>query len=168
MADLDRKFGIVPHYARYLTDRTGDLSSREVENLRALLRLFERKFPQLLFSVHVVNVGPRGSLGEYAFWLINRARFSTLNAIGPRNFELLLVVDPSAAAAALIVGYALEQYLSEDDLHDALMAGSASFGAGKFALGIQQCVDFVIQRFREIVLQFEEKKISLDPAMDTQ
>ena len=158
LAQLDRKFGIVPHYARYLTDRSGELSSREIDKLRGLLRLFERKFPQLLFSVLVANLGSRVSISEYAFWLINRARFSTLNAVGPKNFDLLLVVDPDLETAALIVGYGLEEYLSEQDLENVLAAASNSFRTGDFARGIRECIESMIRRLRELAINIEEKK----------
>src|SRR2546430_11831675 len=99
-------------HTRFDCDWSSDVCSSDL----GLLRLFERKFPQLLFSVLVANLGSRVLISEYAFWLINRARFSTLNAVGPKNFDLLLVVDPDLETAALIVGYGLEEYLSEHDL----------------------------------------------------
>jgi uncharacterized membrane protein YgcG len=168
LAQLDRKFGIVPHFARYLTDRSRELTEREVEKLRASLRLFERKFPQLLFSVQIVGLGTDVSISEYAFWMINRARFSALNAIGPKNFELLLIVDPDGEAAALIAGYGLEPYISEEELQAALAAAVNDFRLGDFALGIRECIEFVIQRLRDISVRFEEKKSPLAIAPDTQ
>ena len=158
LAQLDRKFGIVPHYARHLTDRTGELSSREIDKLRGLLRLFERKFPQLVFSVLVASLGPRVSISEYAFWLINRARFSTLNAVGPKNFDILLLVDPDSEIATLIVGYGLEEHLSEQDLGNVLATASNSFRTGDFARGIRECIESTIRRVREVALSIEEKK----------
>lgn len=169
LVQLDRKFGIVPHFTRYLTDRSSELTTREINKLRDLLRLFERKFPQLLFSVLVANLSSQVSISEYAFWLINRARFSALDAIGPKNFDLLLIVDPAAQSSALIVGYALEDYLSEQDLENALVAASNSFRTGDFAGGIRECVEFMIRRLREIAISLEEKKTPSAAAdVDTQ
>lgn len=165
LAQIERKFGIVPYFARYLTDRAGELSSREVDKLRALLQLFQRKFPQLLFSVLVADLGPNFSISEYAFWLINRARFSALDAVGPKNFDLLLIVDPESEAAALIVGYGLEEYLSEQDLHDALVTMNEGFRLCDFALGIRQCIECVIERLRESAVEIEQHTT---PAIPTQ
>jgi len=161
---LDQKFGLVPLYSRYFTDRTGKLSARAIEQLRDLLRLFERKFPQILFSVLVVNLGPRFSISEYAFWLMNRARFGMLEAVGPKNFELLLVVDPEGRTAALASGYGLEHYLPEQELENSLAAGMPGFRNGDLARGIHDCVNFMMLRLREIALRLEKVNIAAEPS----
>jgi len=160
LAALDRKFGFVPRYSRYLTDKTQRLSVRELNQLRDALRLFQRKFPQLLFSVMLINLWPRGAMSEYAFWLINRARFTELQATGSTNFELLLVIDPEAAEATLITGYGLENYLSEDDLEAALNAARPGLEARDFARAISNCIDFTTGRLRQIAMQIEGQSSS--------
>jgi uncharacterized membrane protein YgcG len=150
LAELDRKFGIVPLYSRYLTDRTERLSLRDASKVREALRLFGRKFPQLLFSVVLMDLRPRAPVAEYAFWLINRARFSEFQATGSRNFELLLVIDPGAKEAALITGYGLENFVAEEDLEAALNAARPGFEAGDLAGAIRSCIEFMTRRLREI------------------
>ncbi len=98
---LDRKFGLVPYCSRYLSDRSETLPTADIDDLRALLKPFEQKFPQIVFSVVVINLGEDVSISEYAFWLVNRARISSVNATGPKNFDLFLVVDPKGRAAAM-------------------------------------------------------------------
>ena len=98
LTQLDPKFGLVPYCSRYLSDRSERLTGEEIDNLRAALRLFERKFPQIIFAVLVVNLGEQIPMSEYAFWLGNRARFSSVSAVGPKNFDLLLIVDPQGQA----------------------------------------------------------------------
>ena len=161
---LDRKFTLVPYCSRYLSDRSERLHLEEIEKLRDLLRFFERRFPQICFSVLLIDVGAHISISEYAFWLINRARFSTIGAVGPKNFDLFLVVDPVGRAAALIAGYALENYISEQDLQDALSAGSDGFHEGDLSRGIQACIEFMTERVREIALRMERDKSLEDPA----
>jgi uncharacterized membrane protein YgcG len=155
LAELDRKFGIVPLYSRYLTDRTERLSLRDAQQLRQALCLFQRKFPQLLFSVMLVDLHPPAPISEYAFWLINRARFSEFQATGARNLELLLVIDPSAKEAALVTGYGLENYLTEEDLTEALDAARPGLEAGDLANAIANCIDFMARRLREIAMHIE-------------
>src|SRR4051812_5775104 len=111
LVQLDQKFGLVPYCSRYLSDRSERLTGAEIEDLRAMLRLFERKFPQIIFAVLVVNLGEHISMSEYAFWYCNRARFSSVAAVGPKNFDLLLIVDPQGEQAAMVAGYGLEKYL---------------------------------------------------------
>ncbi len=104
----------------------------------------------------VVNLGSKVSISEYAFWLINRARFGTLDQIGSKNFELLLVIDPEGQAAALTAGYGLENYLSEEDLKSCLAAGNHGFRSGDLAGGIEHCVEGMMDRLREIALRIEK------------
>jgi len=151
----DTKFGRPPLHSHYLTDRTGLLPLSELPKLRSQLELFEKKFPQSLFSVFITEL-PTGTLvTEYAFWLANRARFSPIEAIGPENLDLLLVIDPVAGAAAFTIGYGLEKYLHERDLEDVLAAAAPEFREGNLAGGIQICVDRTVQRMREISMQTE-------------
>jgi uncharacterized membrane protein YgcG len=140
----------VPLYSRHLTDRTERLSLRDASKLREALRLFGRKFPQLLFSVVLMDLRPRAPVAEYAFWLINRACFSEFQATGPRNFELLLVIDPGAKEAALITGYGLENFVAEEDLEATLNAARPGFEAGDLAGAIRSCIEFMTRRLREI------------------
>jgi uncharacterized membrane protein YgcG len=158
LADLDRKFGIVPLYSRYLTDRTERLSLRDARQLRQAFCLFQTKFPQLLFSVMLVELHPPAPISEYAFWLINRARFSEFQATGTKNLELLLVIDPGAKEAALITGYGLEDYVTEQDLAEALNAARPGLEAGDLANAIRDCIDFMTGRLREIATQIEARQ----------
>ena len=89
----DAKFGRPPRHSRYLTDRTGRLLLSEMPKLRGQLEIFEKKFPQSLFSVFITELSPGTPVAEYAFWLANRARFSSIEAVGSENFDLLLVID---------------------------------------------------------------------------
>jgi uncharacterized membrane protein YgcG len=153
---LDTKFGALPRHSLYLTDRSGTLSLRAIKELRALLGLFQQKFPQSLFSVFIVGRVANGSISEYTFWLANRARFSSVEAGAGENFDLLLGIDLQARAAALLVGYGLENYLSERDLERALARASSAFHAGDVARGIRVCVEFMIDRMREVARDVEK------------
>jgi uncharacterized membrane protein YgcG len=156
LQQLDLKFGAVPRHSRFVTDYSGSLSQRNVSEVRALLRLFNRKFPQSRFSIFVTNQIPAGTVGEYAFWLMNRARFGFADAIGGENFDLLLAIDVQRNAAALTIGYGLEHYLTERDLECALAEAASGFHEGDFTRGITVCVEFMMNRMREIVRKLEE------------
>src|SRR5450755_4599657 len=158
LRQLDAKYGAVPRHTRYLSDRSGRLPLREIKKLRALLQMFEKKFPQSLFSVFVTNGVPKGSISEYAFWLANRTGFSSIQAVAGDNFDLLLGIDTEMGMAALIIGYGLESYLTEDDLQAALAVAENAFRAGDFPRGIRECVEFVMNRMREIARANEAHK----------
>jgi uncharacterized membrane protein YgcG len=147
---LDTKFGLVPRHSRYLSDRSGELTLAEMETLRESLRLFERKFPQSLFSVLITELEPGSSVSEYVFWMANRARFSTLQKTERDNFDILLVIDVTSNAAALTVGYGLEPYVPEEDLREALEALVKPVRHGELAKAIQACVQVLTRKLRKL------------------
>jgi uncharacterized membrane protein YgcG len=163
----DAKFGRPPRHSRYLTDRTGRLLLSEMPKLRGHLELFEKKFPQSLFSVFITELSPGTPVSEYAFWLANRARFSSIEAIGSENFDLLLVIDAVAGTAAFTVGYGLEKYLSESDLEEILAAAVPAFRKGDFAGGILSCIDRTVKHMREISPQTKRENASEKSDDDT-
>ncbi|MEP6603860.1 MAG: hypothetical protein ABJB69_07930 [Spartobacteria bacterium] len=139
-----------------MTDRSDSLPLPAIKELRALLSLFQRKFPQSLFSVLVMDGVLNGTIAEYTFWLANRARVSSIEAVGGENFDILLGIDLRDGMAALQVGYGLEHYLTERDLERALAQGSSAFHGGDIAGGIRACVEFTMERLREAAKEVED------------
>jgi uncharacterized membrane protein YgcG len=148
---LDAKFGAVPLHTRYVTDRSGKLPLSAIRKLRGLLQIFEKKFPQSVFSVFVTDYVPGGSISEYTFWLANRARLSPLDAVAGDNFDLLLGINLNSGDAALTAGYGLENYLAENDLESALDAAKNAIRGDDVLRGVHACVQFMMNRLREIV-----------------
>jgi hypothetical protein len=146
---LDVKFGLVPRHSRFLSDRSGKLEAGQLDELREQLRVFELKFPQVLFSVFVTDLPAGSSVQEYGFWLANRARFSSIQKSPGDNFDLLLVIDLSGNAASLTTSYGLEKYVSAEDLEDALAALAEGARDGRVPDGIRACIRFVTQRWRQ-------------------
>lgn len=147
---LDLQFGVAPLHFGPLTDSTLTLSKLRQRRLRRLLRLFQAKFPQSSLSVFLTELPAGTAMGEYTFWLANRARFSTIESTGENNFDLLLAVDRGAGAAGLTVGYGLEKQIAETDLGAALEAGRAAFAERDWAGGIERCINSLMERMREI------------------
>ena len=156
---LDAKFGTVPRHSRYFTDRSGRLPLHEIKKLRGLLEIFRKKFPQSLFSVFVIDHVQDGSIAEYTFWLFNRARFSSVEGVEGDDFDLLLGIDLESGAAALTIGYGLENYVTEEDLQAALAAAQNAFRAGDYCLGIRECVMFMMNRMRDIAKIHEHREM---------
>ena len=146
---LDIKFGAVPRHSMYFTDRTDRVPLREMAAVRRMLELFHRRFPQCLFSVFVAELPRDAAVGEYAFWLANRARFSSADEVRGENFDLLLVVDLSGRAAALNVGYGLEEHLREEDLHAAVEAFTGAMRGDNLPGAVQGCLDVMTERLSE-------------------
>lgn len=155
---LDTKFGALPRHMQFFTDRSNSLPMRGMNEIRDLLELFNRKFPQSLFSAFVLPELKNGTIAEYTFWLANRGRFNPDDPLGADNFDLLLGVDLHRRAAALLVGYGLENYLTEQDLDNALMQAASEFRVNDIIGGIRSCVTFVTEQLRDIALKIEEER----------
>ncbi|MDQ6913164.1 MAG: TPM domain-containing protein [Verrucomicrobiota bacterium] len=145
---MDMKFGLVPAHSRFLTDRSGTLALEDMEQLRAMLRLFQKKFPQTLFSILITELESGMSVAEYAFWLANRAKFGGVDKALADNFNLLLLIDLAGNTAALTVGYGLEPYIQESDLQDVLDELARAMRSHDLAAGLRACIEFLTQRLR--------------------
>ena len=120
----------------------------EISQLRAALRLFEKKFPQILFSVFIDDLDEGTSPSEYAFWLANRARFSSLEKKHGENFDLLLVIDLTTRSASLVAGYGRENHVSEHDLQTALDELAGPLREGDAPAGIRALLEALIRMLR--------------------
>lgn len=148
LSRMDMKFGLVPAHSRFLTDRSGTLALEDMEQLRAMLRLFQKKFPQTLFSILITELESGMSVAEYAFWLANRAKFGGVDKALADNFNLLLLIDLAGNTAALTVGYGLEPYIQESDLQDVLDELARAMRSHDLAAGLRACIEFLTQRLR--------------------
>ena len=146
---LDMKFGLVPRHSRYLSDRSGRLPIPDMETIRKELRLFEKKFPQILLSVLVTELPTGTRVNDYAFWMANRARFSSVEKKESDNFDMLLVLDVMAKEAALTTGYGLEPFVSEEVLRRVLEAMAAPLRKGDLPGGIHAAIQALTARLRE-------------------
>ncbi len=121
--------------------------------LRKALRLFEKKFPQILLSVLVTELPAQHPVGEFAFWMANRARFSSVEKVETDNFDLLLTVDVASQKAALVTGYGLEPFVQEEDLQVALEALARAMQTEKLAPSIHVFLEALTKQLRQLSLQ---------------
>jgi uncharacterized membrane protein YgcG len=157
---LDMKFGLVPAHSRFLTDRTGKVPLDEMKELRAALRLFQKKFPQCLLSVFVTELPNGSSVSEYAFWMANRAKFASVETTQNENCNLLLIIDLTAEAAAIAVGYGLEPYVAEEELQKVLDQLANGIRDGGLSAGLRTCIDTLTRRLRELSAKARQPELT--------
>ena len=152
LGKLDLRFGLVPAHSRLFTDRSATLPLGDIKQLRDQLRLFHKKFPQVLLSVFVNDFPAGTNVAEFAFWMANRARFTSADRVRGENCNLLLVIDVTAGAAALTSGYGLEKHVPEEVLQEALDVFAAVQREEDLAAGIRACIATLTKRLRELAL----------------
>lgn len=159
MQKLDLRFGLVPAHSRLLSDRSATLPLPEMKQLREKLRLFHKKFPQVLLSVFVTELEHGTPVSEFAFWMANRARFTSADKMRGENFNLLLVIDVTNSAASLTTGYGLEKYIPETALQAALGAFVRGYDHGGLATGIDACIDSIQEQLRDLATKAKSELV---------
>ncbi|MDB4406645.1 TPM domain-containing protein [Akkermansiaceae bacterium] len=132
MADVDELFGNEDVALKKLSDSAGVLRMKERAALRKILSDFERRFPQLFFSIYIAAFDEIPSLRQFGFWLLNRAAYSDVDIARPNENGILIVVDVNGKGAAMTFGYALMPYLNEDNTFDALSAAHPYLLQGEY------------------------------------
>jgi hypothetical protein len=150
LGEADSHFGAGPVAVERFTDAEGLFSSRQREEIGAVQREFERRFPQLFLMIYAGALPPPASPRQFGFWLLNQAAIPSLDVLRPNEKGLLLLVDPAAGSATLMAGYFLECYLSQDSLNDILEAGRKAFGKGEVVRGIQLIAERLTTRLCQV------------------
>lgn len=158
LEQLDVKFGALPRYLQFFTDRSNSLPLPEMNRTRALLALYYRKFPQSRFSTFVLPEVKGGTIAEYIFWLANRGRFNPEDPFAGNNFDLLLGIDLMTRTAVLVAGYGMENYLGAEALSAILAHGADKFRANDIIGGIRSCVEFTMEQLRQVAMTIEEER----------
>ena len=130
IADVDQVFGMQDVRVRCLTDAAGVLRKKERVAARALLREFQRKFPQLFFAVYFGTFKELPSLRQFGFWLLNRGAFEDVEVSRPNEAGILLSVDVGGKSAGITYGYGLQPFLDDEDTFRALSAAHPHFLQG--------------------------------------
>lgn len=145
MADVDELFGDECLPLKKFTDVAGVLRRKERHEMWRLLARFEKKFPQLFFSIYVGAFEEVTSLRQFGFWLLNRAVYSDVEAERPNENGILLVLDVNGKTAAMTFGYAVMPYLNEDSTFGALSAAHPFLIQGEY-----------LKAFRAVMMKTEQ------------
>jgi uncharacterized membrane protein YgcG len=122
MEDVDLLFGRDDVVLTKFTDDAGVLRVKERVEIRQEMERFEKKFPQLFFSIYVSAFDEVPNLRQFGFWLLNRAAYEDVGLDRPNECGILLMVDVNGKATSMSYGYAIMPYLNEDNTFEILSA----------------------------------------------
>lgn len=159
MKDVDELFGEEDVRVAAFSDAAGALRAKERKEVRLLMNEFERRFPQLFFSVYIGAFEEVSHLRQFGFWLLNRGAFVDVEVSRPNACGILLAIDVSGKAAGVTYGYALHPFLDEDDTFAALSVGHPFFLQGLYYKGIE-----AVMKKLERVLVRRAKRARKDPS----
>jgi len=111
---------------------------RRVENAIAG---FNRRFPQLFFSVYTGVFSGVSNLRQFGFWLLNRGAFEDVPVDRPNASGILLAIDAEAKAAGITFGYLLDAFLDEEDTFVCLSRAHSYWLEGRYADGMVKAIE---------------------------
>lgn len=131
-----------------ITDVSGRLNLRETRHLETVLDEFERRFPQCFMAAYTGALPDTLTLPDLGFWLINHGAFQTRQITRRNDFAIVMLVDPLREQAAITVGYALEQILSEPVLSGVLAKVRTKLRQGRIASAMEDACQLIDQALR--------------------
>ncbi|MEM6910157.1 MAG: TPM domain-containing protein [Verrucomicrobiota bacterium] len=129
-----------------LIDEVGLAPSLRVnrDRIETTVNQIQRTYPQIRPFVCLAQLPQEVSLQEYGFWLFNHSEDPYAVSADSRYFGLLLVLDPDRGEAAFTAGFALEHYLSDNELIDILESAVGYWEQGQWENGIDACFTSVL------------------------
>ena len=112
--------GSLPRIMPNMQDASVILAPRELRKLKARVRQFEDRFPQVRWHLVIQNLPLDRPIDLYAFWIFNSGVLSMEEDKGAENRDIMVLLDPNAHRVALMVGYGLEPFLQQQALDDLL------------------------------------------------
>ena len=130
--------GPVPPVQGRLSDASGHFSPLQRWRLLKRLDQIERRFPQVRVQILCQPLPTEHPLPLYLFWIFNGGSFQPdLEKDGDRH-AVLVTLDPKTSRAAIMVGYALEPFVSEEALDRCLEAAAHDFTRRRWAAGLRK------------------------------
>jgi len=144
-------FGTPPRLFRGVSDSAGVLTARETRIVRRAIRDFERRFPQLGFTVAFIAL-PKDTPGPtYTWWVFNRANPSGELQQASSNRHLFLLVDTAGGGAWLTSGYGLEPFVGPSHWQPCLAKAQPHFSAAQYATGVTALLKEADARLRTVI-----------------
>lgn len=152
---VTRHFGVVPSSIDGISDGAGILSPADRRRIRSAANELSIRFPQTYLSVVTADLPESASIGAFAFWVFNQSGIVREIDRGSNNYEILLTLAPSSGRCSLMIGYGLENFISESDLEAIISEAQQPFAGGKFVAGIELVVAGLKSRLTDVVGNLE-------------
>jgi uncharacterized membrane protein YgcG len=133
--------GAVPRLEAWVADTTNTLSESDQTRFKRRLGEMQRRFPELVPQIVMHCFPDAHPFTLHVFWLFNAADFAGTSRRGSRNHALLLAIDPGRNEVAIMPGYGLEDFLTEESLGRILDAAAPWFRQRRWIDGILQVLD---------------------------
>lgn len=144
--------GAVPRLSPVVADTTRSLASADHDLLKRRIAAIEKRFPELSLQVVIHHFPKEHPFSMHAFWLFNAAALDGVGKRGGDNHALLLTIDPARGESALMPGYGLEPFLSDEGLGHLLDLAGPAWAEGRWTDGIMRVLDGLDQWLETIAI----------------
>lgn len=96
-------------------DAPGVFGADGLRTLEKARRRLGRRFPQIRWVVCAVELSPDVSLPMFGFWLMNASPLAEGETREDRRWTVLCVLDPANMRASITPGYAVENWVRDDE-----------------------------------------------------
>ena len=133
--------GAVPRLVPLLADTTHTLHRADHTRIKRRIAVIQRRFPQLVPQVVLHGFPEQHPFAMHVFWLFNAADLAGSSHRGSANHSLMLAIDPGRGESAIIPGYGLETFLTEDMLGRLLDLAAPAWADKRWTDGIIRVLD---------------------------
>ena len=116
---------------RRLFDAADLWSKFEHGKIERRLKALERRFPQIRWSLYSMDAGDVANLRLFGFWLLNASPLAEGETEEQRAWTILVVFNGASGKVALVPGYGVEPWVSDDQWQRALSSMQERWSRGK-------------------------------------
>ncbi len=98
-----------------LLDAAGLLKADDIRKIETARDRLRRRFPQFHWRICTVSLPVDTRLSLFGFWLLNVCPLYDQETLADRNSTVLLLINADTGQAAVVPGYAVEPFLSDEE-----------------------------------------------------
>lgn len=128
--------GPMPRLSSGISDPARVLPVADEKKITKAIQRLTWTFPQVTLNVLMYVFPKEHPFDLHVFWIFNAGGLSPDSQKGGDNRSILLAIDPEQKKSALMVGYGLEPYLSDEAMDRLLELSETEWKNGEWTRGI--------------------------------
>lgn len=133
--------GPVPRFEPGISDDGPVILPRQKKALLRRIEKLRRRFPQIRIQIICREFPTDHPLPLYLFWIFNNGNFGDATEKAGNNRLILITLDPYEGRSAMMVGYGLEPFVSDETLDEVLSLAEQPWRNSQWADGLAVLLD---------------------------
>ncbi|MFD0894929.1 TPM domain-containing protein [Luteolibacter ambystomatis] len=115
------------------------------------------RFPQIHWSLCTLDAAAIDNPRLFGFWMLNASPLAEGETADQRAWTVLMVINGATGKAAIVPGYGVEPWLSDDQWHKLLLEMTVAWGRGRRGLAVVKFFDAAERLLRRACRQARKK-----------